>query len=949
MPRRSAIIVTTAATLLLSGLSGLGATTARADGSATALYVDARSAVCTDTGSGTRAAPYCSIQSAADAALPGQTVDILSYGNSDGGKPVVITHSGDTGEPITLEGDGSLPHPSILDPQSGTAVVISGAHDIVLRHLVLASTDADVLDINGSHDITLDSVNVISRLTAPAASAAPVNGVVIDGGSGSVSVARSVVTAPSGTGVEVLSGATDVTVAGVSFSSTSKTTVGGVHADGVSGIRLAGDTFNLQCGRAVDITGGSTGSIENTVVEDGLTADQATGYCAMPNTNVGISVSQDSTAGIRGDYNAVQEGPTGTDYDWGGTGYASSAGLTAATGQGIHDIDQFPLVNGAPAEHSPLIDSGDAFAPGETDTDQLGNPRVDDPLVPNTGTGFGQVDRGATEFQDPYTVSVVPDVYQGPAPLTVTATATESNPWRITPSYVFDFGDGSAVVQSSRSSATHVYGKSYMRYAITVTATLPDGTRRSGGLSQAIDVRPPGDLDANVNPFNVDHTTVQFSPDAVSPWPITSEYLDFGDHSGTSLPLASGGFPQHVYARPGAYTASLTATDKGGRRTTGTSVVIVGASFAPLAPHRVLDTRSGTGAPRRKVGPGGVLRLKIAGVDGIPTSGVVAVTMNVTDANASAASWVAAYPDGSARPTASNLNFLAGQTNPNEVTVQVGADGYVDLYNAGGTVDIVADVQGYYSTVAVGAGKIAGLYTPTAPTRVLDTRKGTGAPARAVGPGSSITVSLAGLLPPDTTAVVVSVTATAATADSWVSAYPSTGARPTASNLNFRAGQTTSNQVVVPVDSSRRIRLYNQSGKTALLADVEGYFGPSGAWYIPVAPKRLVDTRHGIGSAWPVPEDTTFPVYVKGEDGVPWAATAAVLNITGTQATTSTWLAAYGDGGTPNASILNLSPGQTRPILATSPFSSDWAGAVMVYNFRGEVQLIADLEGYYGR
>ena len=55
-----------------------------------------------------------------------------------------------------------------------------------------------------------------------------------------------------------------------------------------------------------------------------------------------------------------------------------------------------------------------------------------------------------------------------------------------------------------------------------------------------------------------------------------------------------------------------------------------------------------------------------------------------------------AYADGAARPTASNLNFVPGQTVPNLVVVPVGANGKVDLYNgSGGTVQLVADVEGY--------------------------------------------------------------------------------------------------------------------------------------------------------------------------------------------------------------------------------------------------------------
>jgi hypothetical protein len=44
---------------------------------------------------------------------------------------------------------------------------------------------------------------------------------------------------------------------------------------------------------------------------------------------------------------------------------------------------------------------------------------------------------------------------------------------------------------------------------------------------------------------------------------------------------------------------------------------------------------------------------------------------------------------------ASNLNFTAGKTIPN-VVVPVGADGKVAFCNQVGTVNLIADLAGYY-------------------------------------------------------------------------------------------------------------------------------------------------------------------------------------------------------------------------------------------------------------
>jgi hypothetical protein len=73
-------------------------------------------------------------------------------------------------------------------------------------------------------------------------------------------------------------------------------------------------------------------------------------------------------------------------------------------------------------------------------------------------------------------------------------------------------------------------------------------------------------------------------------------------------------------------------------------------------------------------------------------------SLNLTATGPTASSYVTAYPDGTARPAqGSNLNFTKGETIPNLVTVPVGADGKIDLYNSGGSVNLVADLFGYFA------------------------------------------------------------------------------------------------------------------------------------------------------------------------------------------------------------------------------------------------------------
>src|SRR5205085_229195 len=87
--------------------------------------------------------------------------------------------------------------------------------------------------------------------------------------------------------------------------------------------------------------------------------------------------------------------------------------------------------------------------------------------------------------------------------------------------------------------------------------------------------------------------------------------------------------------------------------------------------------------------------VQVRGVGGVP-AGATAVVLNVTATNTTAASFLTVWPAGEIRPTASNLNWVAGGTVPNLVTAKLGQGGGLGFYNLAGDVDVVADVAGYY-------------------------------------------------------------------------------------------------------------------------------------------------------------------------------------------------------------------------------------------------------------
>jgi WD40-like Beta Propeller Repeat len=388
--------------------------------------------------------------------------------------------------------------------------------------------------------------------------------------------------------------------------------------------------------------------------------------------------------------------------------------------------------------------------------------------------------------------------------------------------------------------------------------------------------------------------------------------------------------------------------------------------FRPVTPVRILDTRSAVGAPKAKVPAKTPLVLTVRG---LPTSAgpvpadATAVILNVTVTNVTSPTDVRVYPsDAATLPGASNLNAAAGQTVPDLVTATLSAEGKVSLLSSGGTVDLIADLAGWYTPTAGDNG-----FTSLDPRRILDTRSAVGVPAPGrVSAASPIDLQVTGSLPTsdgdtvtvpaDAAAVVLNVTATGASANTDVRVYPTPAdptstARPDVSNLNLRAGETTPNLVTVAVGNGGRVRLANAAGQVNLLADIAGYYSAGSAGrYVPVVPVRFLDTRTGMGSAaTPVGPGQFADLKVAGARAVPAAALAAVLNITATGVTSSTDVRAYPKpattGAPPTVSNLNLTKGATRANLAIVKPGDD--GRVRIRNEGGFLHLIGDLAGYF--
>ena len=374
-------------------------------------------------------------------------------------------------------------------------------------------------------------------------------------------------------------------------------------------------------------------------------------------------------------------------------------------------------------------------------------------------------------------------------------------------------------------------------------------------------------------------------------------------------------------------------------------------SYRALTPSRILDTRNGTGGVRMPLGPGATLDVQVTGAGGIPSSGVSSVVLNVTVTNATSTSFLTVYPTGSPLPAASNLNFIPRQTVPNLVTVPVGAGGKVSLYNGFGSADVVIDVEGWYGPSSPATRD--GLYNALAPARLLDTRVGTGTGGRAarVGQGQTISVQATGrggVPASGVSAVVLNVTATDPTSGGYLAVFPAGSSVPPTSNLNFAAGDTVSNRVVVPVGSGGAVSIFNGLGQVHVVADVGGWFTDAnttagGSRFVALEPQRILDTRRGGFGAFPWGSTATL----KLTDPAAMGITAVVMNATVTNTTAWSYLIAWPDDvGRPLASDLNYADYRTQANLVAVKLGAD--GGINLYQGAGFANVILDLDGYYG-
>ncbi len=382
----------------------------------------------------------------------------------------------------------------------------------------------------------------------------------------------------------------------------------------------------------------------------------------------------------------------------------------------------------------------------------------------------------------------------------------------------------------------------------------------------------------------------------------------------------------------------------GGGIAPGPATVTSPSEFIALTPKRVCDTRVGSGGvPRRKMRREERIRVKVRGVAGVANN-ATAVVANVTAVEASENMFFTVYPGSTARPTTSNINGGPGRPVPNLVVMAVGADGYIDVFNSHGETHCIVDVFGYF---ADGGGD---RFVPVDPSRLFDTRSGHGTRPGKLGHLQPLDIQVSGksgVPGAGATAVVMNLTVTEPEAPGHVTISPTGVATPDTSNVNFYASDTVPNLAICKLGRGGKITVSGAGGARHVIADVFGYFSSNGDRLRASPPRRVLDTRIGVGSEQlPVGPRRQAELVLGGSGAVPPTATAVVMNVTATEVARPSFVSVWPAGEpNPGTSNLNLMPGQTIANLVICRLGE--GGAVTIANELSECQVIADVLGYF--
>jgi GDSL-like Lipase/Acylhydrolase family len=371
-------------------------------------------------------------------------------------------------------------------------------------------------------------------------------------------------------------------------------------------------------------------------------------------------------------------------------------------------------------------------------------------------------------------------------------------------------------------------------------------------------------------------------------WPTVMASGPFPSSDGTHL--APDGYRRRSQLMAEAFTADIAVATRVGGDAPLAQPLGAPSEYVPLAPERIVDTRSD---PPGRLAAGGTLTVDLA--DDIPP-GTTAVAVNLTATQPGAAGFLTAHPCDRARRDVSSVNYPAGGDRGAMAVIPLSASKTLCVYTDAAS-HVIVDLQGaFVPAPAVDGRRFQPLATPS---RLADTRN--------TGRTSILTIPV----PAGSDAVAVNLTATAADAPGFLTAYPCGGAVPNVSNVNFGPTEPVAGSAFVPTSGDGTICVA-ASTSVDVIVDITGSFTAGGGLrFVPAEPSRMIDTRSGVGGWAPIHgRDQTIDSRVAPAD-----AEAVTGTLTIVSPVTGAFLTAYGCGTPPATSSVNA---DARLVLANA-------------------------------
>jgi uncharacterized repeat protein (TIGR01451 family) len=242
-------------------------------------------------------------------------------------------------------------------------------------------------------------------------------------------------------------------------------------------------------------------------------------------------------------------------------------------------------------------------------------------------------------------------------------------------------------------------------------------------------------------------------------------------------------------------------------------------AFYPVAPCRVVDTRSANGALGGPFLTGGASRTFPIPTSScnLPTS-AQAYSLNLAAVPKGPLGYLTAWPTGQSQPGTANLSSTTGTVTASAAIVPAGTNGSIDVY-ASNSTDLVIDVNGYFAPAGTGG---LSLYT-LPPCRVLDTRNSNGGQPFSGELDENVQASSCGV-PAGAQAYVLNATVVPTVPLGYLTLWSQGTAQPSVATLSAVDATVTSNLAIVPT-SNGSIGTY-ASNPTQLILDIFGYFAP---------------------------------------------------------------------------------------------------------------------------